>query len=177
MLVLHHHLLRRHPREQTFSNGQRRHYGGSADGEWRLVGTLTAASIEQQRNRAPLVPPHRPPTIATFLDVPYAEFKRRALSGLDERCVREPLRGTIARLLQAEALATAAPSGGGESAEVAISISAGVAVVATLGLLGAGCMCAALLNAVRRRRSDMPPPTKLVEISNIGSPPTEGRVA
>ena len=116
------------------------------DGEWRVVGTLTAASMAQQRSNLPLVPPHAPPGRATFLDVPYTEFRARALQAIDQRCVLEPLRSTVAALLSGDLSPPPPPSD--QVLGTALGLSTGAAAVAGACLLGVGCLCGALLLGV-----------------------------
>ena len=70
----------------------------TGDGSYRVVGVLTAASVEQQSTAAPLVPPHAPPGRSVFFDGTLAEFRQAALAALDTRCVRQPLRQTVEAL-------------------------------------------------------------------------------
>ncbi|KAL3919711.1 MAG: hypothetical protein SGPRY_005531 [Prymnesium sp.] len=65
------------------------------NGQWHVVGSLIAASIEQQRDSTPLVPPHKPPSQAIIFDEPYRRFRQRALDAIDAECVLEPLRSSI----------------------------------------------------------------------------------
>ncbi|KAL1525462.1 hypothetical protein AB1Y20_020319 [Prymnesium parvum] len=62
---------------------------------YRVRASFTSASFEQQRRGDPLVPPHTPPSVSPFLDLPYSEFTRVVLSAIDRRCIAQPLRGTV----------------------------------------------------------------------------------
>lgn len=136
----------------------------SDTGEWRLVGSLTAATIEQQRANVPLVPPHQPPARAEFLDMPYHEFRERALRALDTRCVLPPLRATVADLLSASETTRGTLHDG-------IVLSAAAATAACVGLLGAGLVCGVLLvRTLRSHRLGRPAKKKLIEVTSVGAP-------
>ena len=71
--------------------------GGEVGGGYRVLGVMTAATMEQQSSASSLL--HTPPSRAIFLDEPYDDFKARALGGLRSDCVVPPLRATIERLV------------------------------------------------------------------------------
>eukprot|EP00965_Chrysotila_dentata_P205315 6182885-Pleurochrysis_carterae.AAC.3 len=74
-------------------------------GELHVKGELISASLDQQRNAAPLLPPGQPPGVALFLDMPYSQFRQTALNRIEQRCAPQPLRTalqSIRKAVQAE---------------------------------------------------------------------------
>lgn len=79
--------------------------------QFTVVGVLTAASLEQQKQALPLVPPHAPPGRSIFLSMPYATFRDKALGAIAPECVATPLRQTVHKLIAKAAGGASAPSG------------------------------------------------------------------
>ena len=133
----------------------------------KVVGTLTAASVEQQRSAAPLVPPHDPPATAAVLDMPYADFKHKALGAIDLRCVLEPLRGTAAGLLSDAPPPPPPPPAAEEG--VMMLVHPAAAAGACVGLLCLGLVCGLWLKSVCRRCRALPRPKRLIELTSLGT--------
>ena len=109
---------------------------------WRLIGKLTASSIEQQRAARPLVPPHAPPGVATVLDMAFDDFKALALPAISPRCVREPLRSAILAMQQEMGAQSQPPPPDAASPPAAsLLLSAPTTVAIGIGLLLLGCAC------------------------------------
>lgn len=113
--------------------GDARSDGAANASTWRVIGRLTAASIEQQRSARPLIPPHSPPSVATVLDMDYEAFKARVLHAISPTCVREPLR-TAVLALQREAAGPARPDDSRALSPLAMALLC-------IGTLLLGCTC------------------------------------
>jgi len=118
--------------------------------EWRLIGKLTASSIEQQRAARPLVPPHSPPGVATVLDMAFDDFKALALPAISPRCVREPLRSAIIAMQQEMqhtiqhemgAQPQSPPLDAASPPAASLTLSTPTSVAIGIGLLLMGCAC------------------------------------
>jgi hypothetical protein len=159
--------------------------GASESGEWRVVGALIAASMEQQRHKTPLVPPHAPPGRATFLDMPYDAFRSHVIGAIDSSCVREPLRSTIIGMQPSQQRAL--PSAGDADRGGTLTVPIGGAIFACLALLLLGCACGTQLrrlvvlvkasgagNRRSRPRQPLRQPKQLMEVTSVG---VDGSVA
>lgn len=143
--------------------------GASADAtSWRVIGRLTAASIGQQRNATPLVPPHAPPSIATVLDMPYEQFKSLVLTAINTSCILDPLRTSIVAMQQVQEAVRPTPTTAAEVPPGSVTIPAAAAVGGCMGLLLVGCVCGVLLRMMLVQRTA--PRKRMLEMTAVDGP-------
>lgn len=140
--------------------------GGTDDptAPFTVVGVLTAASLEQQKQALPLVPPHAPPGRSIFLSMPYATFRAKALGAIAPECVGVPLRQTVEELI-AKGAGADSPSGWQSLLRSAEALAVGVLFLlagCAFGFLGGRAASTRERQSFthRARTSALDPPTE-----------------